>query len=157
MGILIIYIYIYIYICMGFFIYEFSVIFGFCLIWALGGYNIEQKTSGSLAKILPARQTQFGGFFGQPFETKTFSKNTSNTSVMSMRILDNFWFLNGLTITPLWENIKGIREGIYSNFINTTEAAAEGRRSLCCPCRYNIFLFRFLIYSPLVGVNLNGV
>jgi len=29
-----------------FFVYEFSAIFGFCLIWALGGINIGQKGRG---------------------------------------------------------------------------------------------------------------
>ena len=49
--------------------------FGFCIIWALGGSKIGQKTGGRLTKILPAEQTHFWGFFGQPFGTNTFSKS----------------------------------------------------------------------------------
>ena len=49
---------------------------GFCLIWALGGFNIGQKGGGRLNKILSARQTFFGEFFGAAFGESTFSKNT---------------------------------------------------------------------------------
>ena len=51
-----------------------GVFFGFCLIWALAGSNIGQKTGGRLTKILPARQTHVWEFFGQPFGETTFSK-----------------------------------------------------------------------------------
>ena len=51
--------------------------FGFRLIWALEGSNIGRKTRGRLAKILPARQTNFWGFFGQPLGENTFSENAS--------------------------------------------------------------------------------
>ena len=49
--------------------------FGFCLILALRGCNIGQKNGGRLTKTMPARQTHFGEFFGQPFGESTFSKN----------------------------------------------------------------------------------
>ena len=60
--------------------------FGFCLIWALGGSNIGQKTGGRLTKILPARQTHFGGFFGQPFGEKTFSEKCTPKENRSFQI-----------------------------------------------------------------------
>ena len=60
----------------GIFVFVFILIlcffFGCCLIWALGGCNIGQKGGGRLIKILPARQTHFGDFFGQPFGKNTF-------------------------------------------------------------------------------------
>ena len=57
-------------------------LFGFCLIWALGGSDIGQKNGGRLTKILPARQTYFGGSLASPsgkthFRTKTHHTNKS--------------------------------------------------------------------------------
>ena len=37
--------------------------FGFCVLLALGIFNMGQKDVGRLTKILPARQTNFGEFF----------------------------------------------------------------------------------------------
>jgi len=46
----------------------------FCLIWALGGSNIGQKTRWKLT-IMPSGQTHFGRFFGQLSGENTFSEN----------------------------------------------------------------------------------
>jgi len=53
----------------------FSVFFGFCFIWALGGFSIGEKDGGRLTKILPAKQTYFWEFLGQPFGENTFPKS----------------------------------------------------------------------------------
>jgi len=77
-------IYIYIY---GIFLYINSRSFvGFCVIWALGGSNIGKKKGGRVTKIVPARQTHFGEFFGQSFGEITFSinNNAPNKSVILM-------------------------------------------------------------------------
>ena len=60
---------------------------GFCVLLAFGVFNIGQKDGAWLTKILPARQTHFWEFFGQPFGENTFSKNGSpNKSVILMKI-----------------------------------------------------------------------
>jgi len=60
--------------------------FGSCLIWAMGGCGIEHKSEGRLIKILPDRQTHVGGFFGQPFWQKTFSKNAPQTNSVILTV-----------------------------------------------------------------------
>ena len=58
--------------------------FGFCLTWALGGVNIGQKIGGRLTKILPARQTHFGGCFPQPFGGNTSSKKHTQNKICNL-------------------------------------------------------------------------
>ena len=85
----------YIYICIYIYIYiyVYGIVFvsidsrsfsGFCFIWAVGGGNIGQKCRGRLTKILPARQTHFGDFFGQPFGENTFSTNAPPKKSVSL-------------------------------------------------------------------------
>jgi len=59
------------------YVYDYSVFFGFCLIWALGGFNIGQKNGGRLTKISPARQTHFWEFCWPALRvTYIFGKST---------------------------------------------------------------------------------
>jgi len=73
-----IYIYIYIYIYIWKYVFYISSLsfFGFCVLLALGGFNIGQKGGGNY--FLPARQTHFGEFCWAPFGGNTFSENAPN-------------------------------------------------------------------------------
>jgi len=48
---------------------------GYALYGRWEGLIYGQNGRGRLSKILPARQTHFWEFFGQPFGQNTFSKN----------------------------------------------------------------------------------
>jgi len=68
-----------------------------------------QKGRGRLTKILPARQTYFWEFFGQPFGENTFSENAPPPRQIS-RFNSNFgYFL-------IW-NTMGIFSSLSSQFI----------------------------------------
>ena len=60
--------------------------FWFCLIWALGGSNIGQKTRGRLIKVLRARRTYFWRFFGQPFGASTSSANAPQNQISLIQL-----------------------------------------------------------------------
>ena len=67
------YIYIYIYIYMGFFVSIIGRLPNFALDGPWGGSIIGRKGGGRSTKILPAKQNNFGEFFGQPFGENIFS------------------------------------------------------------------------------------
>jgi len=73
--------------------------------WTLGGSNIGQKNGGKLTKILPARQTHFWEFFGQPFGENTFSKNTPPKQNAIYECIFCLAMLHGKT---LWKPREGL-------------------------------------------------
>jgi len=69
------------YICKCFSYIHFLSFFGFCVLWASGGFNIGQKDGGRRTKILPGRQTHSWEFFSATFGENTFSKTHPQKTV----------------------------------------------------------------------------
>jgi len=117
-----IYIYIYIYIYKYGILYIIFVFFGFCLILALGVFNIGQKGCGMLTKILPARQTHFWEFFWAPFGENTFSKNASPPNRLEFtKITEALAWAEGCPSIPTWlymESHGCICDWVYTGIAN---------------------------------------
>ncbi len=55
---------------------------GFCVLWAVGGSNIGQKSSGGLTKNSPARQTILGISLASPLGKINFRQTHPTKNVV---------------------------------------------------------------------------